>query len=140
MRRRAAPYGYRIENGTAVICEEEAAQVRMIYKEYLGGASLENAALKAGLVKSHANVKKMLKDPHYLGDDFYPPIIDKETFDAFDVERVRREKALGRDNRQRRPVEALPAPTSFKMGEPKETIRDPYKRAEYLYRLIESEV
>lgn len=38
------PLGYRIENGIAVIDEEAAAKVRQLYKNYLGGLSLTNAA------------------------------------------------------------------------------------------------
>ena len=43
------PYGYRIENGKAVIDEAAATQVRELYKNYLSGLSLTNAAKKAGL-------------------------------------------------------------------------------------------
>ena len=43
------PLGYRIENGTAVIDEEAAAKVRQLYKNYLGGLSLTNAAKEAGI-------------------------------------------------------------------------------------------
>lgn len=38
------PYGYRIENGKAVIDEAAATQVRELYKNYLSGLSLTNAA------------------------------------------------------------------------------------------------
>lgn len=43
------PYGYRIENGKAVIDEAAAAQVQALYKNYLSGLSLTNAAKEAGL-------------------------------------------------------------------------------------------
>ena len=42
------PYGYRIEEGKAVIDEAAAAQVRELYKNYLSGLSLTNAAKEAG--------------------------------------------------------------------------------------------
>ena len=38
------PFGYRIENGKAVIDEAAASQVRNLYKNYLSGLSLTNAA------------------------------------------------------------------------------------------------
>ena len=97
MSRGHTPYGYRIENGIAVICEEQAEQIRKIYAGYLGGLSMRNAATEAGMNATHSSVKRLLQNPHYLGDDFYPAIIDRETFDAFEVERQRREEALGRD-------------------------------------------
>ena len=76
----------------------------------------------------------------YLGDEFYPAIIDKETFDAFEAERLRREKALGRDDRQKNTEVVLPAPTAFRMRKKAHVFNDPYRQAEYVYSLIESEV
>ena len=43
-RRGHLPYGYKIENGIAVVCEEEAAQLQKMYEGYLGGLSLIEAA------------------------------------------------------------------------------------------------
>ena len=134
------PYGYKIENGIAVVCEEEAQQLREMYKGYLDGLSLVEAAKRTGQKRTHASVKRMLQNPHYLGDEFYPAIIDSETFDAFEVERKRREIALGRDDREKKPVKVAPVPTTFRMAKPAQTLSDPYRQAEYLYGLIESEV
>jgi hypothetical protein len=72
------PLGYRIEEGKAVIDEEAAAKVRQLYKNYLGGLSLTNAAKEAGINVLHAGAKRIMQNTHYLGDDFYPAIIDKE--------------------------------------------------------------
>lgn len=69
------PFGYRIENGKAVIDEAAAAQVRDLHKNYLSGLSLTNAAKEAGLDLLHAGAKRMMLNRHYLGDDFYPAII-----------------------------------------------------------------
>ena len=38
------PFGYRIENGVAVIDEDAAGKLRMLYDNYLGAMSLMNAA------------------------------------------------------------------------------------------------
>ena len=90
------PLGYRIENGIAVIDEEAAAKVRQLYKNYLGGLSLTNAAKEAGINALHAGSKRIMQNKHYLGDDFYPAIIDKETFIAAGREIRRRSTKLGR--------------------------------------------
>lgn len=139
MGRGHTPFGYRIENGKAVVCEEEAAQIRKLYEGYLNGLSLVATAADAGLTMKHTSVKCIMQNPHLLGDDFYPAIIDQETYDAFEAERKRREKALGRDKRAKRPIEARPAPTSFRMREALSVNDDPYKQAEFIYSLIESE-
>ena len=90
------PLGYRIENGIAVIDEEAAAKVRQLYKNYLGGLSLTNAAMEAGINALHAGSKRIMQNKHYLGDDFYPAIIDKDTFIAAGREIRRRSTKLGR--------------------------------------------
>ena len=38
------PFGYRIENGTAVIDKPAAVKLRQLYKNYLRGMSLSKAA------------------------------------------------------------------------------------------------
>ena len=140
MSRGHTPYGYRIENGAAVIHEEEAAQIRKMYEGYLGGLSLIASAKEAGIAVVHSTAKRIMQNPHLLGDDYYPAIIDQETYDAFEVERQRREKALGRNNKKKKKIEARPAPTAFRMRKSVKVNNDPYKQAEYLYSLIESEV
>ncbi len=70
MSRGHIPYGYQIENGVAVICEEKAERLRKIYEGYLGGLSLTRAAKEAGLALEHSSVKCMLENGHYLGDNF----------------------------------------------------------------------
>lgn len=54
------PFGYQIENGKAVIDEAATAQVRDLYKNYLSGLSLTNAAKKAGLNLLHSGAKRMM--------------------------------------------------------------------------------
>lgn len=87
----------------------------------------------------HSSAKRIMQNPHLLGDDFYPAIIDRETYDAFEEERKRREQRFGRDKLQKKTIEARPAPTVFRMGEPEQVFDDPFKQAEYLYSIIESE-
>lgn len=93
------PYGYRIENGMAVIDDAAAVQVRKLYKNYLNGLSLVNAAKEAGLDLLHSGAKRMMRNKHYLGDSFYPAIIDKESFDAVEAELGKRSSKLGREDR-----------------------------------------
>lgn len=133
------PYGYRIENGKAVIDEAAATQVREHYKNYLCGLSLTNAAKEAGLDLLHSGAKRMMRTSHYLGDDFYPAIIDKESFDAVEAELSKRSTKLGRNDRYNAPKAKKP-PTAFRLGDTTENYDNPIRQAEYLYSLIESEV
>lgn len=133
------PFGYRIENGKAVIDEAAAAQIRDLYKNYLSGLSLTNAAKKAGLTLLHSGAKRMMQNRHYLGDDFYPAIIDQASFDAVSAELNKRSTQLGRNDRYIAPTAKKP-PTAFRLGDITENYENPIRQAEYLYSLIESEV
>lgn len=90
------PYRYRIENGKAIVDETAAEQVKELFSGYLAGLSLKDAAKKAGIDCYHATVSKMLQNKHYLDDEFYPPIIDEETFEKARVEKRKRAEKLGR--------------------------------------------
>ncbi len=134
------PYGYRIVQGKAVIDDQEAANLRKICENYLSGMSFMKAAADVGIIMKHSGVKHMIQNKRYLGDDFYPAILTEETARRIEEERLRREKALGRDKLCRKEDDAAPIPTSFKMPKVQMKYEDPIKQAEYAYSLIESEV
>lgn len=133
------PYGYVIENGVAVIDEEKGEVVRKLYQGYLRGLSLSVAAKEAGIETYHGTAGKMLRNKRYIGDDYYPPIIDKETFEKVEKERVRRAEKLGRVFEPKE-IPKVNTPTRFMVGEVIQKYANPFKQAEYAYSLIESEV
>jgi len=132
------PFGYRIENGIAVVDETSAAKLKMLYNNYLSGMALVKAAKEAGIDTYHGTVSKMLANCRYLGDSFYPPIIDAETFHAAQAERKKRAKSLGRDHFVSVPP-IFEVPTEFSIQPMTEHFSDPAQQAEYIYSLIESE-
>lgn len=138
MSNNTTPYGYRLKNGKAVIHEDEARQIQEIARWYLSGLSFVEAANRVGLTMYHGTVRNLLKNRKYLGTDFYPAILDQETFEAVETERKRREEKLGRTHKKHR-AQAAKAKTAFTV--PKVEIRysDPARQAEYAYSLIESE-
>ena len=133
------PFGYRIENGVAVVDEHAAEQVQALYQSYLSGDSLRTVANKAGIDAFHAGIGRILKNRHYLGDDYYPAIIDPDTFAAVQEERFRRASALGRI-RQPKEDKAATYPITFHIIEGTQVYDDPFAQAAYAYSLIESEV
>ena len=139
MGRGHTPFGYRVKNGFAMVDEGEARQVQDVYERYLSGLSYEEAAKKAGLNMAHSGVRNMLQNKHYLGDGFYPAIIDRETFDAAEEERLRRCAALGRVDRPKKDTGHRSIQNRFKMGRCEKKLDDPYEQATYIYSLIESE-
>ena len=90
------PHGYRIENGKAVIDETSAEQVRTLFASYLSGDSLDTASKKSGILSVHGSIGRILQNTRYLGDEYYPALIESDTFVAVQGERLRRSKMLGR--------------------------------------------
>lgn len=133
------PYGYRIENGKAVVDEIVAEKVKYLYKGYLEGLSLKDAAKKAGIDCYHSTVAKMLQNKHYLGDEFYPPIIDEDTFEKAKTERQKRAEKLGRVWEAKEEPK-MDLEMKFKAKPLEQKYDNPFKQAEYAYSLIESEV
>jgi hypothetical protein len=133
------PYGYRIENGKAVIDEKTAGQVRTLFEAYLAGDSMNTAAEKAGIQTLHSVIGRMLTNARYAGDEYYPAIIDRETLAAAAEERLRRAEKLGRI-REPKEEKGIVMPTAFRMREGTEQFDAPFAQAESAYSLIESEV
>ena len=132
------PYGYTIKDGKAVIEEGQSEQIKKLYKNYLSGMSLKKAAVEAGMETYHSSAKRLMQNKHYLGDNFYPAIIDKDTFDKASAEFLRRATLLGRLHRTVK-LRSSSVPTSFVMSKIIKQYKDPKLQTEYLYSLIESE-
>ena len=132
------PYGYDIVDGKAVINEEKAEKMRALCENYLSGMSMAGAAKAAGIKVMHSSVKRILQNPRYLGDDFYPAILTAETVQAVEEERIRR-ASLYKGNRYTKDKGLPLISTEFTMEKPiSSKYKDPIKQAEYAYRLIKN--
>ena len=136
---RHTPFGYQIVDGKAVVVEKQADQVKLLFENYISGMSLQAAAESAGLHLSHASAGRILRNKNYLGNKFYPAIIDEELFDKAEEIRMKRVQYLNR-NKEFKPKDKPSIPCNFKMAKPMEKRNNPYKQAEYLYSLLGSEV
>lgn len=123
-------YGYRIENGKAVIVEEEAAKLRRFIRNYLSGNSVKSAAEAAGITLSATAVRHMLSNPVYLGDRYYPAILTKRTYN-----RVQREIASRSHNATRGAAPPVPVCTEFRWNE--SLLSETPLSAESVYRAID---
>lgn len=128
------PYGYRIEDGRAVFDEEKSEKVRTLFCEYINLGSIQAANKVAGIDKVHPFLGAMLKNRTYLGTDYYPRLIDDETFEK--VQSLRRERAvqLGRvDMRPKSKEKKIYHYEARKVGR---KFSDPYEQAQYAYSQI----
>ena len=126
-------YGYKVVDGKAVIDETEAEIITAIFNGYISGMSLRDAAEKAGRPMVHSMVKRMICNYCYIGDDFYPAIISRQTFSKANAELIRRSEKHGSKKRLQPP----PIHTEFLFSEPPKHYDDPIAQAEYIYSLIE---
>lgn len=131
------PYGYDIVGGMAVINEGQAAAIRQICENYLSGMSMTQAARTVGINMKHSGVKRLMLNPRYLGDDFYPAILTPEIAQAVEAERQIRD-TLYKGTRYTREEVTVLIPTAFTMRKLSTRYKDPVKQAEYAYSLIEA--
>lgn len=98
------PYGYRIERGEAVIDREAEDKLKVFIGCYLDGSSRDRAAKEAGIPVSGQTVMSLIGKGVYLGDDYYPQILDASTLFRVAEERQKRYEKLGcfAENRKRR--------------------------------------
>lgn len=106
MGQRHMPLGYRMAGGKIVIDSEQAGIIKGIFQEYSEGASLyqlarkltEQGALNANHkpVWNHGTVGKILENRKYLGDEFYPALVEPGLFYKVQERRKEKSKELGR--------------------------------------------
>lgn len=104
MELRTVLYGYEKHQFEYFVVDSEAAIVRRIFEEYLSGKTLlqignglskENIAYyKDRTTWSKQAVRRVLENAHYTGDEEYPALIDRKTFDK--ARKLRLEKGGGR--------------------------------------------
>lgn len=106
MMQRHMPIGYKLVDGKIQFDEAKAAAVKKIFSNYLSGTStfalakqltqmgFPNANNKASW--NHGSIGKILENVKYLGDEFYPQIIDAEVFEQVQKRRQERCEQLGR--------------------------------------------
>lgn len=129
-------YGYKIVDGRAVVDRAAHKKIQLLFQNYLAGMSLSKAVEKAGIHIPHGMVGKLLSNQHYLGDSFYPQLIDKSTFEKAAVARRHRAQKLGRTN-LKKPTVQKTVPIAFTLAKIEEYYDDPARQAEYLYSLIQ---
>lgn len=128
------PYGYEISDGKIFIAEKDADKVRLIFQNYVSGMSLTESAKSAGHPITHSMVKRLLQRKCYLGDGFYPQIVDVELFGNVNAEINRRAEQQHNTDRKRRKKPVIH--TDFMMSDEHEPQENFTKQAEFLYSLI----
>lgn len=127
------PYGYRIRDGRAEPVPDEAEKIRIFIDLYLSGLSIKEANQAAGIPRSATSLRHLLKNPVYLGDEYYPALTEKETFDLVALEIERRTHPGSRATARGQPVRQ-----TFRMKPPRRngSGMTAGEIASYIYSLI----
>ena len=128
-------YGYTIRDGKLEGQEKEAENIRKIFKNYLAGNALIKSADLVGLKKNSSSVKRMLTNEKYLGNDIYPKIIDRESFEK--VGQMLKERAVAMGRVWEKEEEIIKVPCKFRYKSEEVLPIDPLERASHQYNLIE---
>lgn len=128
-------YGYTIRDGRLEVQETEAENIRKIFKNYLDGNALIKSADLAGLKKNSSSVKRMLTNEKYLGNEIYPKIIDRESFEK--AGQMLKERAVAMGRVWEKEEEIIRVPCKFRYKSEKVLPIDPFERAIHQYNLIE---
>ena len=132
---RMIPYGYRVENGRAVIDEKEAQNVQQAFQMYLSGKSLRSISRCLGINRQFCGISRLLEDQKYMGTNFYPKIIERTLFE--EVQKVRQQSRKKYTRRTRESAKAKVF-TSFRMAPAVQQMQDPFEQAQYVFSLIEA--
>ena len=128
-------YGYTIRDGRLEVQETEAENIRKIFKNYLDGNALIKSADLAGLKKNSSSVKRILTNKKYLGNDIYPKIIDRESFEK--AGQMLKERAVAMGRVWEKEEEIIKVPCRFRYKKEETLPIDPLERASHQYNLIE---
>lgn len=131
---RHMPMGYKLVDGKIQFDEPKAAVVKMIFSHYLSGIStcalakqltgmgFLNANSKASW--NHCSIGNILENVKYLGDEFYPQMIETEVFQQVQDRRKERCEQLGRSIQPNSPSHQHPFARRLRCGE----CGEPYRR------------
>lgn len=133
------PFGYEIVDGRAVVNPEKKEKLERLFELYNSGIALKAAGDELKLGLNHPGVARLISNKVYLGTDFYPQIIDEETFERAGMERLKRAKALGRIHDYSHVKEEKRVRQRYFLGEVEKKFSDPFKQAAFAYSQIGSE-
>lgn len=133
------PYGYKVVDGKAVVDADKKEKIKKLFSLYISGKTLVKAGENAGIKMFHAGIAKVLDNPVYLGTDFYPSIIDEETFRRVAAERLKRASTLGRSRDYSKVTEEKRTRQRYFLEVVEKKFSDPFEQASFAYSQIRSE-
>lgn len=132
------PYGYAYKGGRICIDEVRAEQIRTLFDSFIAGLPYEMAARSAGIEASVTNVKGMLRNTRYRGEDGFEQMVDPAVFDEAERERFRRANRRV-SHKGKRLGQPIPVSMFFNLAKAEKSPSDPFEKASYIYSLIETE-
>lgn len=128
-------YGYRMTETGIVPDVITAPRVKMLFELYISDVSMQKASDTAGVELQINQVKNLLRNRLYAGNDIYPSIVSEELFEKVQEVRQKRTQRLGRDKLKHKD-RSFPVFTQFSLDERTEHFDDARLQAQYVYSLI----
>lgn len=107
MIQRHMPIGYKLVDGKVQPDASKINAVKQIFQDYAAGASLQDIAgtlTASGFLNAsnkpnwyHGSIGRILDNVKYLGDDFFPSLIESDLFERVQCRRKEQCKKLGRN-------------------------------------------
>lgn len=107
MAQKHMPFGYKIIYGNVTIESEKADLIRKMFDDFIAGVSLKQMAKDLIGMKvpnangksswNHGSIGKILSNCKYIGNDFYPAIVEEELFNTAKMLREEKNIQLGRN-------------------------------------------
>lgn len=130
------PYGYEVKRGKICINEKESSEVREIFNTYIKCNSYVEASKILGGKHSPSRIRYILQKPIYMGNDKYPSIISKDTFDEVQNLILKKAIQVGKVYKPKPPKD-IKVTRTFTIGIVPVKYDDPYQQAEFAYSQIE---
>lgn len=132
------PFGYEIRDGKPEVCLEEREKLEYFFRAYLEGMTIQEAGAAARIPLSRPTLGRMLQNRVYLGNEYYPALLEEVLFLKVEKERQRRYEGQGNFGK-RKPRGTSPVGKQFRMEKPEKNYKKAEVQAFYLYSLIEGD-
>lgn len=129
------PYGYEVKKGKICINEKHANEIRDMFNTYIKCNSYVETSKILGCKDKPIRIRHILLNPVYAGKEYWPAIIDKDTFNEVQNLRIQKAIKVGKVYEPSK-LKEVKVTSTFTIGRISVKYDDPYQQAEYAYSQI----
>lgn len=130
------PYGYEVKRGKICINKKESIEIRETFNTYIKCNSYVETCKILGSKNSPSRIRYILLKSIYIGNEKYPAIISRDTFDEVQNLILKKAIQVGKVYKPKPPKE-IKVTSTFTIGTVPAKYDNPYQQAEFAYSQIE---